>query len=102
MSRPATPAQSAAALLKSAFQAEAEQANRPGAGPKPEIFKPAQASGGGAWGGGASQWSQTKPGAMADGKDFLQTLSAAVQEKKKANGAGTPAAAPPAQKPNKK
>ncbi|GAA5896817.1 hypothetical protein JCM6882_005043 [Rhodosporidiobolus microsporus] len=101
MSRAATPrpfdAAASAESLKSLFNAELDAVHRAPAGApnRPEIFKPAQQAAGGAWGGGAAQWGQTKPGAMADGKDFLQTLAAAVEKAKGGAGASTPAPAKP-------
>ncbi|GAA5844445.1 hypothetical protein JCM11251_001665 [Rhodosporidiobolus azoricus] len=88
MSRTATPrpfdAATAADSLRSLFHAELDAANRAPAGApnRPEIFKPAQQAPAGAWGGGAAQWGQAKPGAMADGKDFLQILAAAAEKAK--------------------
>ncbi|BGP15297.1 hypothetical protein JCM10213_002988 [Rhodosporidiobolus nylandii] len=97
MSRAPSPrafdAAAAAESLGAAFRAELDAVHRAPAGQagKPEIFKPAT-TGGGAWGGGAAQWGQAKPGAMADGKDFLQSLAASY-EKAKSGGASTPAVA---------
>ncbi|GAA5985295.1 hypothetical protein JCM11641_005385 [Rhodosporidiobolus odoratus] len=102
MSRAPSPRQfspaAAAESLKSAFQEELDAAHRTPAGPtKPEIFKSAQATAG-AWGGGSAQWGQAKPGAMADGKDFLQSLAASFEKAK----AGSTPTAPVPSKANKK
>ncbi|GAA6022124.1 hypothetical protein JCM10207_000770 [Rhodosporidiobolus poonsookiae] len=91
MSRASTPfsADATSSTLKSLFQAELDSVHRaaPGA-PKPEILKvaaPAPPAGKGAWGGGAAQWGQSKPGAMADGQDFLQSLAASLEKAKAAS-----------------
>ncbi|GAA5971577.1 hypothetical protein JCM8115_001019 [Rhodotorula mucilaginosa] len=77
-------AATAAASLQQLFQAELDAVHRAGnaQGPKPELYKPAQAPAAGPWGTSATGRPAPKAGAMASGQDFLATLNASVEKAK--------------------
>ncbi|GAA5994407.1 uncharacterized protein JCM10292_002043 [Rhodotorula paludigena] len=74
-------ARAAAELLQRAFQAELDAVHRPTqpGQPSAEVYKPKTPAAGGAWGSGAAV---PKPGAMADGRPFLQVLAASFDKAK--------------------
>ncbi|KWU47535.1 DNA-directed RNA polymerase subunit alpha [Rhodotorula sp. JG-1b] len=81
--RGAFDAASAADSLQKLFQAELDAVHRAGnaQGPKPELYKPAQAPAG-PWGTATTGRPAPKAGAMANGQDFLATLSAGLEKAK--------------------